>query len=275
MKLIYLGILPLLSAIPSALPAEETTVSLPPDSIAQWYKPAAKRHVWLHNMFKLRREMQAVKTYSEKQSQPLTQKWVELFTGHYRKIQDMVPEWKDELDFKWADKLDTAAEAGDFSAVDQAMRKISHSCNSCHREFRAVTAAVYRTPDYSKIKVATQDAEAIAYPEYMVHLQALVNSIVINMKDDQMADAIADTNQLEHALKQLKPSCSSCHKKSRQADYYLGEETAKSLHKLSTALKAGDKKTAGRAIGETALNACASCHGVHRAVYDLAGQIKP
>ncbi len=39
-------------------------IKTPPAELAQWYKPENKRQVWLHNMFKLRREMQAVQFYA-------------------------------------------------------------------------------------------------------------------------------------------------------------------------------------------------------------------
>jgi len=254
---------------------EEITLSQPPASLAHWYKPASKRHVWLHNMFKLRRELQAVKTYSAAKDQPHTQKWTDLLVGHYRKIKDMVPEWEDELDLASAEKLVAAAIAGDFANVDKTLKKLGHSCNSCHREYRAVAVALYRTPDYSKIRVThTDSGKSSDFRDYMVHLQELVNGVVINMQDDDMAAASTIAKQLEQDLEQLKPSCNSCHKNEAAVQYYLGEATRGSMRKLSAALSAGDKQLAGRAIGETALNACAHCHGVHRALYDLSGLLK-
>lgn len=44
-----------------------SAVKVPPSSLSQWYKPENKRQVWLHNMFKLRREMQAVEFYAQNQ----------------------------------------------------------------------------------------------------------------------------------------------------------------------------------------------------------------
>ena len=38
----------------------------PPASLEKWYKPANERQVWLHTMFRLRREMQAISEYAEK-----------------------------------------------------------------------------------------------------------------------------------------------------------------------------------------------------------------
>ena len=259
----------------TSLAAEEITLSQPPASLGQWYKPASKRHVWLHNMFKLRRELQAVKTYSAAKDQQHTQKWTDLLVGHYRKIKDMVPEWEDELDLSTADKLADAASAGDFNKVDKTLKKLGHSCNSCHREYRAVAAALYRTPDYCIVQIThAGTGKTSDYRDYMVHLQELVNGVVINMQDDDMQAASATAKQLEQDLEQLKPSCNSCHKNEAAVEYYLGEATRASMKKLSDALQAGDKKLAGRAVGETALNACAHCHGVHRALYDLTGLMK-
>ncbi len=253
--------------------SEEISLSLPPSSLGQWYKPAGKRHIWLHNMFKLRREIQAVKTHSMAKDQPLTQKWANALADHYRKIEDMVPEWEDELDLAAADKLIAAASAGNFAIVDKSLKKLSRSCNSCHREYRAVAVALYRTPDYSKVKVTHADKTS-AFRDYMVYLQELVNAVVINVQDDNMQAAIDTVEQLERGLERLRPSCNSCHQNETAVEYYLGEATRSSMQKLSSALHAGDKKLAGRAIGETALNACAHCHGVHRALYDLAKSIK-
>ncbi len=53
----------------------EQVVALPPESIGQWYKPQNKRQVWLHNMFKLRRELQAVTYYSSIDDIQHLEKW--------------------------------------------------------------------------------------------------------------------------------------------------------------------------------------------------------
>ncbi len=64
----------------------------PPASIAQWYKPQNKRQVWLHTMFKLRREMQAVEIYAKIQDAEKLQKWAAKLNQDYHKIAKMVPE---------------------------------------------------------------------------------------------------------------------------------------------------------------------------------------
>ena len=50
----------------------DTPVSLatPPASLEKWYKPANKRQVWLHTMFRLRREMQAIREYAKQNNRP-------------------------------------------------------------------------------------------------------------------------------------------------------------------------------------------------------------
>ena len=66
----------------------------PPNVLAQWYKPENERQVWLHNMFKLRREMQAVEFLSENKDAAHLQKWAGQLNNHYLNIADMVLEWQ-------------------------------------------------------------------------------------------------------------------------------------------------------------------------------------
>lgn len=254
--------------------ADDFILTTPPESIGKWYQPANERQEWLHNMFNLRRQVQAIRTYSSAQEKELTVKWVSAFAQSYKKIGEMVPEWADELETERLAELEAAAAAGDFSGVDQILPKIGQSCGGCHKEFRAVTAALYRAPNFSSIKLKGAEGQEQDYREFMAELQRLTNSISINMQDDRMAQAISDAGQLKSALGTLKASCSSCHKDSRQADYFLGEHTDKAMLNLETALKGSDKKSAGMALGETALNACAHCHGVHRISYDLSRMLK-
>ena len=51
------------------------TLKLPPKSLSQWYKPENKRQVWLHTMFRLRREMLAMQDYSAVKQDKDLQKW--------------------------------------------------------------------------------------------------------------------------------------------------------------------------------------------------------
>ncbi|MCK5336958.1 MAG: hypothetical protein KAQ67_12390, partial [Gammaproteobacteria bacterium] len=45
---------------PTAYAEDSVKLDTPPASLEKWYKPANKRQVWLHTMFRLRREMQAI-----------------------------------------------------------------------------------------------------------------------------------------------------------------------------------------------------------------------
>ena len=80
----------------------EVSLKKPPASLEEWYKPANKRQVWLHTMFRLRREMQAIAEYA-KQNEPaannqvVMQKWIKRLQQDYNKIADMVPEWEKKL----------------------------------------------------------------------------------------------------------------------------------------------------------------------------------
>ncbi|RTZ78471.1 MAG: hypothetical protein DSZ01_05335, partial [Gammaproteobacteria bacterium] len=62
--ILFLLALLLLPAAAQPDDSRSITLNLPPESLGQWYRPVAKRDVWLHTMFALRREMQAVAEYS-------------------------------------------------------------------------------------------------------------------------------------------------------------------------------------------------------------------
>ncbi len=251
-------------------PVSAGEVALPPDSLAKWYKPDNKRQVWLHNMFKLRREMQAVTEYLALEDQPRLQKWAERLAEHYLKIGEMVPEWRDELEAPIAGALTDAAAAGDFERAAGAVRKLGLSCRSCHRDYRAVAAAIYRAPDFSKVSV--EDSETLEMEpmeDVMNRLSLLVNRIKIASEDDRMPAAADALTQLGRRLSDLGASCDGCHSDEAPRERILGNATRSSMERIGQGIERNDKKFIGRNLGELAVQACARCHGVHRTLFDL------
>jgi cytochrome c556 len=249
---------------------------LPPASIAQWYKPHNERQVWLHTMFSLRREMQAVAEYAAADEPALTRQWTERFSGHYLKIAEMVPEWRDELDYQWLERLQSAAQAGDGTAVGLALRKLGQGCKSCHREYRAVTALLYRSPDFGKFRVTrSSDGVAADYPEVMEELSTLVNRIKIATDDNREQLALASLERLRRRLDDLGNSCADCHRDPAPRERFLGRLTNEALDDLERGLKQGDNKLVGRSLGSAAVYACARCHAVHRAPSDMRDRLLP
>ncbi|WP_428610566.1 cytochrome c [Sedimenticola sp.] len=264
------------SLVTASTLATEKWLPLPPASIGQWYKPQNDRQVWLHTMFSLRREMQAVSEYAAAGKPALAEKWVARFTTHYLKITEMVPEWKEELEYHWLEQLQAATKAGNSQAMGQALHKIDQGCKSCHREFRAVTALLYRTPDFGKIKIKKlATGEPGDYAEVMEELSSLVNRIKIATDDNQSSLALASLQQLRRRLDDLGESCAACHKDTAPRERYLGRLTQDALADLEQGLQQGDKKRVGRALGSAAVYACARCHAVHRAPYDMRDKLLP
>jgi len=199
-----------------------------------------------------------------------TKKWTDRLVSHYRKIAEMVPEWEDELDLTWAERLENAAEAGDFQQVTYAATKLSRSCRGCHREYRALTVARYRVPDYSKLKVFFgQQGKETGFRDAMNELVLFINRIKIATEDGRSRAALEALSSLETGLDDLGTSCASCHKGPEPRERILGKETSKLLTGLGQAIRDGDKKATGRNLGSVAVIACAWCHGVHRTAYDL------
>ena len=248
---------------------EEVSFSKPPASLSHWYKPENKRNVWHHNMFKLRRETQAINEYMALNDQDHAKKWVLKLVEHYRKIAEMVPEWKDELELEWANKLVVATEKGDFTLIKRAMKKIQMSCKGCHNDYRAQVAAIYRAPDFNKIHVNINN-EKIPYIDFMKILMRDVNRIKIASEDGDKASAKVALRAVRQGINVLRISCDSCHKNTEAKEYYLGNKVTNMLDGLEKAIDVG--KT-GRALGEFAVQACAKCHGSHRIVYDLKQEL--
>ena len=53
----------------------EVSLSVPPVSIAQWYKPENRRQQFLHTMFSLRRSMQAIEEYVVLEDKNSVERW--------------------------------------------------------------------------------------------------------------------------------------------------------------------------------------------------------
>jgi cytochrome c556 len=252
----------------------EVSITKPPATIAQWYPPANKRQVWLHTMFRLRREMQAIEEYAAYQDRERLVSWSENFVKDYQSIGKMVPEWADELEVEWAERLLSAARAGDFDGVSAAQQKIGTSCGGCHKEFRAVTAALYRAPNFSEVKV--EDGETMeehTFKKSMEGLSTAMNRIKIAITDNRLDVAESSHKLMSQRLADLGGSCSVCHKTERQKNYLLGDENMATVAKLGELIKAQDSKEAQAALGSVAVDICATCHSIHRTLAELRGFI--
>lgn len=242
--------------------------ALPP-SLADWYKPRAERQVWLHLMFSLRRELQAVEEYAAAGERTLTGRWAERLLGHYAEIAERVPEWSDELDREAADALRDAVRGGDLAGAQRAARKIGQSCDGCHREYRSLAAARFRSPDFSGLRLPGAGGGEISYADAMQSLSVELNRVKIASEDGRWDSATVAQEGLAAGLERLGRGCSACHDDTFPRDRILGAETERTLGALRDAIGARDVRATGRLLGEAAVKVCARCHGVHRTLSDL------
>ena len=239
-----------------------TLIKSPPASLAQWYKPENKLQVWLHNMFKLRREMQAVRFYADDKDAKHLEKWVTLLSEHYLKTGEMVPEWQKKLDLETITRLQKSASSHRYQDVSHALDNLNESCKSCHKDYRAITATMYRAPDFSLMEISPSTS-------LDVHMEALtqqVNQIKIASEDGMKDLALSSLSELEKGINELGETCSNCHKKDTRV--YPDETIKATISSLGESLRTGMLKDQGRELGTLAVLACARCHGTHRIVYD-------
>lgn len=260
----------MLAMVSYAQTDREVIITKPPVSIGKWYKPENKRQVWLHTMFRLRREMQAISEYSAYEDQKHLVQWIRKFTDDYQSIGKMVPEWNDELEFELVDRMERAAKNGDYQSVGSIQQKIGKSCMGCHNEFRAVTAALYRGSNFSNAVVEDSETmEELNYKDAMAGLNTAMNRIVIAIIDDRFEVAGQAYELMAHRMEDLGNSCSACHPSDRQRDYLMGEESQNKIHLLGELIKKKDAKQSQRTLGELAVEVCATCHSIHRNLSDL------
>jgi len=252
-----------------------TLVKTPPTELANWYKPENKRQVWLHNMFKLRREMQAIRFYAKQKDSEHLKQWTEQLGKHYLKIADMVPSWQKKLDMKTVLALSNASNIKDYSQVVVHTETLQKSCDSCHDDYQAITALTYRTPDFSifdeDVEKKEPNNENTSLHDQMNTLTQQVNQIKISAQDGFTEQALSSLKQLNVSMDELGESCINCHKKDKKS--YPSELMSKTLINLETALLSGSAKDIGQELGTLAVLACARCHGTHRISYGAKKQL--
>ncbi len=274
--MIFMGILGLSSWTVSANAADDTIIlKKPPVELAQWYKPANKRQVWLHTMFRLRREILAMNDYAEKSQQAELEKWSKKFAKDYKSIAEMMPQWEEYLYLDKLKNLQEAVNNQDYSSISTKLKKISKSCMHCHDDYQTVATLLFRTPDFSEQTVKdSHSGESVGYHDSMGKLSDSINRINIAIKDGYFSDAHKAIAPLEQQLNDLSNSCSNCHKKDEVPVERIMGASRLLLPELAEKIKMNDKKQSGRKLGEFAVMVCARCHSVHRLTSDLRSELE-
>ncbi|MFK5984227.1 MAG: hypothetical protein QM479_02205 [Pseudomonadota bacterium] len=256
---------------------EKNMISLqkPPASIKNWYKPSNKRQVWLHTMFRLRRELLAINEYSQLQQNKYLNKWFLSFKKDYQQIGEMVKPWQKFLDLELIKQLELAVNSQKYNDIPVIIRKLENSCDNCHSDFQAITRLMYRSADFNKIKVATEDVNhKVVYSKAMDNLSKTVNRLKIALHDKFYNTAENFIKPLQLQLKRLSSGCGDCHKypaneQPKQQQDYIFKNSDSMLADLKAALQQKDNKKARMSLGTFAVKICARCHAMHRTTADL------
>lgn len=254
----------------AAYAGDTVKIDVPPASLEQWYKPANKRQVWLHTMFRLRREMQAISEHAKRNDKPALKKWISRLDKDYNKIADMVPEWEKEIKPRLLSELEMFAKKGDSVRITKTLKMISRTCNDCHKSYQPLVTATYRSPSYDDIKVNSLKGTSHSFKDNMDELSKSVNQILIALDDGEKPKALQAHKNLKQQLHNLGESCSTCHKKDTYPhERILGKATIKNLDSLETTIGKWQVKESQELMGKFAVTVCARCHNTHRIVSDL------
>lgn len=260
------------AGVPSERRYQEVVIQLPPSSLAQWYRPQNKRQVWLHTMFRLRQALQAVEHYAEREDgRERLMFWATELQQTYARLPQMVPEWEEQTRQSLASAVVDAAGRDDRGALADALDQLGRKCEGCHRQWKGVVTALYRSPDYTEVRVAATDEEgATDFLEAMERLADTLNDLKTAREDGELARARAATQRLGSRLKQLGSSCETCHREAVTRERILGSATFRSVEALEAALNAPhDPKVSGEHLGTIGFTVCGRCHSIHRTLSDL------
>ena len=259
-----------------AFAENSVTLDTPPASLEKWYKPANKRQVFLHTMFRLRREMQAIKEHAKRNDKPAMKKWIARLEKDYNKIADMVPEWEKEIKPRLLSELEMFAKKGDVARVNKTIKMISRTCKDCHNNYQPLVTATYRSPSYDDIKVTSLNGKSHSFHDNMDELSSSVNRILIALDDGHKEMALQARQDLKKQLHNLGDSCTSCHKKDAYPrERILGKATLQKLDSLETTIGKWRVKESQELMGKLAVTVCARCHNTHRIVSDLRNTLIP
>ncbi len=259
----------LLAFGPTASASEPVTLPGLPESLGQWYKPQNKRQVWLHTMFSLRRELQAMEAYADEGDAGAVAKWGERFVKHIRSIPEMVPEWRDEIDWPPVDRLEADLRAGDLAGVKRGIDRVRRDCRSCHREYRVLAALRYRSPDFSGVTLDDGRGGRVPFADHMERLSLILNRIRIAGDDRRWNTAGEASLALRSELDRLSASCAGCHDDPAPRARILGDDSRAVLDALDAALAQQDSREAAMKLGEAAVDVCARCHATHRTLSEM------
>jgi cytochrome c556 len=259
-----------------AYAGSQTSLDVPPVSLEKWYKPANKRQVWLHTMFRLRREMQAIDEYARQDDRAAMEKWIKRLEEDYSKIADMVPEWEKQIKPRLLPELKMFAEKGDAYRLAKTLKMIERTCDDCHSSYQPLVAAIYRSPHYDAIEVRRNNGTEQSFEDSMGALSISVNQILIALDDGHKAVALQASQNLAGQLQDLGDSCNSCHKDDEYPrERILGKATKQHFTTLQASISEGRVEDSQKLMGEIAVTVCARCHNTHRIVNDLRNALVP
>ncbi len=254
----------LLAAWASTLAAAPLDLERLPPALGQWYKPQSERQVWLHTMFALRRELQAVEAYAAEGDAQRLSKWSEKFADHYRSITEMVPQWQAETDPQALERLEQRARNGDFEGVLQAADALQRSCRGCHHDYQALAALRYRSPDFSRLRIQHPAGTESDYAGAMQQLSESLNRIKIAAEDGLWGRSERALNEFQTRLQGLEATCAACHRDHHPQQRIFGASIPHTLAPLREGIGKRDRPRLNRSLGSAAVEICARCHGVHR-----------
>jgi cytochrome c556 len=240
------------------------TLTMPPESMDQYYPPQAKEPVWLQGMLSMEQALGAIFVNLEQGDVAAAQGAYQAFAEKYNELSGMIPEWKDYFKPELVEALGKGLQSGDPEQIQQAMGKVGNTCHSCHENNMPSTWYRYWYKDFHEISVEDPvSKKEVGFKHYMQMLGGDFGGIGVNLQQGRVDAARESYRGFKSRMEGLKKACENCHEMERR--YYVSQDVMDSLAAMGvelTNVKPNPEKI-GKLSGQVGMTSCRGCHLLH------------
>jgi nitrate/TMAO reductase-like tetraheme cytochrome c subunit len=136
-----------------------------------------------------------------------------------------------------------------------------------------VSSILYRSPDFSALKIASSATEILSHKELMEAMSRAVNQVKIFHEDNNREGAQLAGVELQRLLKLSAASCAQCHQESESRARIFSAESDRYQSELLDGIAAQDSKVVNGNLGKIGAFVCARCHSIHRPIEEIRAML--
>jgi len=240
------------------------TLNRPPQSLAAYYPPTAKRAEYPLAMLQLGRIMGAAfQEIYDRKFEP-GEKDLAALREQYRSVAALVPEWKGYFPEAplnaLAEKVKARASEAELRA---ATAQVEAVCTNCHVQEMARVQALYRWKPFARVATPTRSGSSISFHQVMIEVSNLLAALPHNAGQKNFELAGQSYQSLSEQFDYLEGLCVNCHDEPRE--YFVDKSVKGRLMRMAGMVRAQNPNAAEyeKLVGEIYQQSCIPCHAIH------------